>query len=86
MISGRTATAVTREPNVFYDSEVVTIIHRAKGNTGQLMSNKVWIWRGRNANFEEKEERKAKELTERFGTTGVSFGLALVFFYKLNYL
>ena len=84
VISGYTTTAVTREPNVFYDSEVVAVIHRAKGKTGQLVSNKVWVWRGINVNFGEREEHKAKELAERFGTTGVSFWL-LDFFVPLSY-
>jgi len=79
VISGHTATAVTLEPNVFYDSEVVAIIHRAKGNSGQLVSNKLWLWQGRNANFGEREKRKAKELAERFGTTAVRFRLHLKF-------
>ncbi|KAF8515440.1 hypothetical protein JB92DRAFT_2914786 [Gautieria morchelliformis] len=69
-IFGHTAVAVTREPNVFYDSEVVVIVQRAKKRSGHLVSNKVWVWRGKNANFGEKEDRKAKELAERFGTTG----------------
>ena len=70
-ISGNTATAVTREPNVFYDTDVIAVIHRLKEKIGQLVSNKVWIWRGKRAEFTEKEERKARELAERFHTTGV---------------
>ncbi|KAF8586696.1 hypothetical protein K439DRAFT_1659511 [Ramaria rubella] len=68
-ITGHTATAITREPNVFYDTEIIAVIHRVKGMVTQLVSNKVWIWRGRNAELGEKEGRKAHELTERFGTT-----------------
>jgi hypothetical protein len=74
-ISGHTAMAVTREPNVFYDSEAVVIIQRAKERSGQLVSNKMWVWRGKNANFGEREERKVNELAERFCTKGVSFYL-----------
>lgn len=72
-LSNYTATAVTRAPNVFYESEVVAVIHRAKETSRQLVSNKVWIWRGKHANMGEREERKASELAERFGTTRVSY-------------
>jgi hypothetical protein len=71
-ISGHTAAAVTREPNVFYDSEVATVIHRGKEKTSGLVSTKVWAWRGKNADFGEREERKVQELAARFGTTVVS--------------
>ena len=70
---GHLATAVTREPNVFYDSEVIAVIHRAKELSGQLVSSKVWIWQGTHAIFGENEQRKATELAERFGTTGVGY-------------
>lgn len=72
VISGDTSTAVTEEPNVFYETDVVGIIHRSKEEAGELVSNRVWIWRGRNAIFGEKEERKARDLAERYGTTAVS--------------
>jgi hypothetical protein len=72
LISGSLATPVTKDPNVFYDREVIAIVHRAKEKKSGLVSNNVWIWRGKNANLGEKEERKAHELAERFGTMAVS--------------
>lgn len=71
-ISGNTAVAVSREPNVFYDSELVAIIHRGKEKASGLVSNKIWAWRGKNAEVGEREQRKVHELAERFNTTEVS--------------
>ncbi|KIJ49349.1 hypothetical protein M422DRAFT_246441 [Sphaerobolus stellatus SS14] len=71
LISGSTAAPVTQEPNVFYDTEIIGIVHRSKDKTGELVSNQVWIWKGRNSQFGPREERKATELAERYGTTPV---------------
>ncbi|KAF8507458.1 hypothetical protein BU17DRAFT_57402 [Hysterangium stoloniferum] len=70
-ISGSTATPVTKEPNVFYDREVVAVVHRAKEKKGGLVSNNVWIWRGKDAVLGKKEAGKVQELAGRFGTTAI---------------
>jgi len=70
-ISGSMATPVTKEPNIFYDGEIVAVVHRAKEKKVGLVSSNVWIWRGKDALLGEKETGKAQELAGRFGTTAV---------------
>ncbi|KZT27958.1 hypothetical protein NEOLEDRAFT_1129845 [Neolentinus lepideus HHB14362 ss-1] len=68
-ILGNTAAAVQKDSHVFYDTEVLAIIHRHKSKASGLVSNKVWGWCGKKARLEEREERKLQELAKRYGTT-----------------
>jgi hypothetical protein len=68
-ITGTTATAVSREPNVFYDTEVLAIIHRSKSKSSGLVATTVWGWRGKKCHFGEREERKLQDLSKRYGTS-----------------
>ena len=72
VLEGMLATDMVKGPNnifVFYDSEIIAIVHRAKSRSSGLVTTKVWEWRGRKSEGGEKEESKAQELARRFGTT-----------------
>ncbi|TFK54070.1 hypothetical protein OE88DRAFT_1675469 [Heliocybe sulcata] len=68
-ILGNAATAVQKDSHIFYDTEVLAIIHRHKSKASGLVSNKVWGWCGKKARLEEREERKLQELAKRYGTS-----------------
>ncbi|KAI0695962.1 hypothetical protein C8T65DRAFT_664443 [Cerioporus squamosus] len=70
-IVGSTATAVSANTHVFYDSEVLAVIHRAKVKSSGLVTTKVWAWHGKRAQTGEKELQKVQELARRYGTTPV---------------
>ncbi|KAK0195469.1 hypothetical protein F5146DRAFT_1100956 [Armillaria mellea] len=67
-ISGSSATVVTQDPLVFYDTEVLAIVHRSKSKSSGLASTTVWAWLGRASRFKEKEEQKLKALASRYGS------------------
>lgn len=66
-IVGTTASAVLRDPHVFYDTELLVIVHRSKSNG--LVSTAVWSWRGKKNEHGEREGRKVHELARRYNTT-----------------
>ncbi|KAK0454925.1 hypothetical protein EV421DRAFT_1699786 [Armillaria borealis] len=68
IISGSSVTVVTQDPLVFYDTEVLAIVHRSKSKSSGLASTTVWAWQGRASQFKEKEEQKLKELASRYGS------------------
>jgi hypothetical protein len=68
-----TASVISKDTNVFYDTEVLAIIHRSKSKSSGLVSTKVWGWRGKRCQYGDKEDRKLQELAKRYGTTLVSF-------------
>ncbi|KAK0485856.1 hypothetical protein IW261DRAFT_1329900 [Armillaria novae-zelandiae] len=67
-LSGSSATIVTQDPLVFYDTEVLVIVHRSKSKSSGLASTTVWAWQGKASQFKEKEEQKLKELASRYGS------------------
>jgi hypothetical protein len=69
VIIGNTATAITNPCNVFYDSEVLAIIHRSKIQSTGLVSTTVWGWRGKRSSIGKREERKLQDLAKRYGTS-----------------
>lgn len=75
------AIPVQRDTNVFYDGEVLVIVHRAKSRESGLVVTKVWCWKGRKCHFGEREERKVGELARRYGTLAVG-----VFFFRWSCL
>ncbi|RDX50089.1 hypothetical protein OH76DRAFT_481347 [Lentinus brumalis] len=70
-IVGSTATAVSANTHVFYDSEVLAVIHRAKVKSSGLVATKVWAWHGKRAQTGEKESQKVQELARRYGTAPI---------------
>ncbi|THH08146.1 hypothetical protein EW145_g2904, partial [Phellinidium pouzarii] len=53
---------------MFYDTEIIAVVHRAKSRASGLVATKVWSWRGRRCEAGEREERKMLELAKRYGT------------------
>lgn len=68
-INNGTAIPVLRDPHIFYDTEVLVIVHRVKARDSGLVSTKVWCWHGKQCQFGEREEKKADELARRYGST-----------------
>ncbi|KAL1673762.1 hypothetical protein EV122DRAFT_221985 [Schizophyllum commune] len=68
-ISGNNATAVPdASANIFYDNEVLAIIHRHKSKKSGLVDTTVWGWKGAKSELSEREERKLGELAKRYHT------------------
>ncbi|GJJ06422.1 hypothetical protein Clacol_000613 [Clathrus columnatus] len=65
VISEGISKSISQEQNIFYDTEVIVVIYRSKQKTSELVSNEIWVWRGKNSNWE-REARKATEIAERF--------------------
>jgi hypothetical protein len=79
VIIGNSATTVKHDYDVFYDSEVLAIIHRSKAKSTGLVSTTVWGWQGKRSKVGEREERKLHELAKRYGTVLVRhFGVNLL--------
>ncbi|OJT09270.1 hypothetical protein TRAPUB_14267 [Trametes pubescens] len=70
-ITGNTASALTRDSSIFYDAEVLAVIHRAKVRSSGLVQTKVWGWHGRRAQVGERETQKLQELARRYGANPV---------------
>ncbi|KAK7005621.1 hypothetical protein R3P38DRAFT_3038596 [Favolaschia claudopus] len=58
--------------SIFYDTEILAIIHRSKSNSTGLMTSTVWSWEGKRSSMGESEERKLAELAKRYGTSIVT--------------
>ncbi|KAI0266864.1 hypothetical protein BC834DRAFT_873918 [Gloeopeniophorella convolvens] len=67
-IAGATATGVKGNTSVFYDSEVLAIVHRFKTKSTGLVETKLWGWQGRRSQIDEREERKLKDMGRHYGT------------------
>ncbi|KAH9830829.1 uncharacterized protein C8Q71DRAFT_716327 [Rhodofomes roseus] len=67
-IIGNGATAVRRDTHIFYDHDVLAIIHRAKVRSAGLASTKVWGWKGKHSRLGEREEQKLQGLARQYGT------------------
>lgn len=92
VISGSNATVIPLQKQhqeqavtVFYDAEILAVIHRSKSKSSGLVSTAVWGWFGKNMNTNtnrsqdsrelngnELERRKLEELAKRYGTSLVS--------------
>ena len=74
LLEGSAAKDISKGPNnvfVFYDTEVLAIVHRAKSRSSGLVQTKVWEWFGRKAEVGGKEREKSAELARRYGTERV---------------
>jgi len=68
-IAGNTSTQISSPFNIFYDSELLAIVHRAKSKASGLVTTNVWGWHGKNRSASENEKRKLEELAKRYGTS-----------------
>ncbi|KAF9066151.1 hypothetical protein BDP27DRAFT_1331038 [Rhodocollybia butyracea] len=67
-IFGNSATILSRDIDVFYDEEVLAIVHRSKSKTSGLVSTTVHAWFGKNSKVGEIEQGKLEELSKRYRT------------------
>ena len=67
-VIGSNGTTLTKDQNIFYESEVLAIIHRFKLVSSGLVDTCVWGWLGKQSQFGEAEERKLHDLARRYGT------------------
>jgi hypothetical protein len=68
-VVGNSATAITQDVYVLYDSEIVVVIQRNKSKSKGLVTTNVWGWIGKNASFGDKESQKLHDLAKRYGTS-----------------
>lgn len=71
-IAGSVSSAVSSDTSVFYDTEILAIIQRAKVKSSGLVDTKIWGWIGRDAKVGLKEEKALTDLAKRYGTKLVS--------------
>ncbi|KAG5635505.1 hypothetical protein H0H81_011024 [Sphagnurus paluster] len=69
VITGTTASTLTKDLTIFYETEILAIIHRSKAHLTGLVSTSVWGWEGKRATMGGREQRKLQELAQRYGTT-----------------
>lgn len=67
-IVGSASSAVNSDTNVFYDTEILAIIQRAKVKSSGLVDTNVWGWIGKDAKVGPKEEKALAGLAKRYGT------------------
>ena len=67
-IVGLASNAIGDDTSVFYDTETLAIIQRAKVKSSGLVDTKVWGWMGKDAVVGPKEERALADLAKRYGT------------------
>lgn len=69
VVMGNTSIVVSQDPVVFYDTELLVIVHRSKSRITSLVSTTVWAWRGKRCTLGEKGNAKLQELAKRYGTS-----------------
>ena len=67
-VTGATAIVLKGETGVFYDSEILAIVHRFKTKTTGLVETSLWSWQGRRSQISEREERKLGDMARHYGT------------------
>lgn len=71
-VSGASSTAVLRDADIFYDTEILVVVHRHKSKLSGLVSTQLWVWYGKKSTVGGKEEHKLQELAKRYNTSPVS--------------
>lgn len=82
-IFGPSSTTLTKDENVFYESEVLAIVHRVKVVSSGLVDTYVWGWLGKHSQFGEVEEKKLHDLARRYGTMPVRLRSSIVTRHRL---
>lgn len=70
-IIGNAATLISKSPDIFYDTEILVVVHRVKSGASGLATTTVWCWLGKNTRLGDREEKKLRELANRYGTSAV---------------
>jgi len=79
-IIGNAATLISKSPDIFYDTEILAIVHRVKSGASGLATTTVWCWLGKHTCLGDREEKKLKELANRYGTSAVGPPIILLTF------
>jgi hypothetical protein len=74
-VSGNSAVIISKDANVFYETETLAIVRRYKSKTSGLVGTTLWAWRGRQADLGVREQQKLTELAKRYGTSVVGDSL-----------
>lgn len=77
-VAGGSATVMNNDTNIFYESELLVIVHRFKTRSSGLVATKMWRWKGKQAQMGEHEERKTKDLARHHGTSMVRRRVTLI--------
>lgn len=72
VLVGTTASPVVGPSNIFYEPEILVVVHRTKSKSSSLASTSVWCWLGRRSILGDREEKRLHELAKRYGTSAVS--------------
>lgn len=67
-ILGSTSSTISSDISVFYDTEILAIIQRAKVKSSGLVDTSIWGWIGKDAMMGPKEEKALSDLAKRYGT------------------
>ncbi|KIY67156.1 hypothetical protein CYLTODRAFT_422772 [Cylindrobasidium torrendii FP15055 ss-10] len=67
LVSGSATTILSDDTNVFYDNEILAVIHRKKSISSGLVATTVWAWAGRE--LDAREEIKLEEIASRYRTS-----------------
>ena len=70
-IVANSATAINRSHDIFYDTEILSVIHRTKSKSSGLATTEVWCWLGKQTRLGDREDKKLNELAKRYGTSPV---------------
>jgi hypothetical protein len=87
---GSSSTTITENTDIFYESEVLAIVHRCKTPSSGLVDTFVWAWIGKRSQYGKDEEKKVYEMARRYGTTPVSIPLTvaivqlLILYFRLS--
>lgn len=71
-INGNSCNAVAHDTDIFYDSELLAVVHRYRSTSSGFVSIQLWVWYGKKCIFGEKEECKVQELAKRYNAKQVS--------------
>ncbi|KAH8828504.1 hypothetical protein DL96DRAFT_1603512 [Flagelloscypha sp. PMI_526] len=71
-VSGNSAAVISKDANVFYETETLAIVRRYKSKTSGLVGTTLWAWRGRQADLGVREQQKLTELAKRYGTSVIN--------------
>lgn len=70
-IVGNAANVMSNSGGIFYDSEILAIVHRVKSKASGLASTIVWCWLGKQTRLGDHEDKKLQEISRRYGTKAV---------------
>ncbi|KAF9529441.1 hypothetical protein CPB83DRAFT_765018 [Crepidotus variabilis] len=68
-IVANAAVTISKDSDIFFENEILAVVHRVKSKSSGLATTSVWCWMGRETQLGDKEEKKLSELAKRYGTT-----------------